>query len=914
MPNPNSEYEYTYSATQELTETPTEYVDYTPAKAVRLALKIKNEYFAPTLTKNTIVKESNLVGTNGEFTIIVQTGYYDAGVGNLFYVEQSEEITLDKWIEYSTGKQLNAAGTAWENGGVAENGFFVLLSDGDQDGITTEGIHTFSFSVVAKVEGGYVQASVSVDVRVATNWYTDNLGGAIELKSWSVYAPIYAVADGENHLVAESGDMLLIPTSTSDTNALAMVTANVDNFMTPVFDRFTGEAHHFLNGVEIFGAVRSPHYTINSVTTYYPGEVLLFNDYIPPVDGESNIEVKFPCYVAGNSDKIDKCRIGKLFGNSNAKNRLFVSGNPDFPNCDWHTSARNSYLDPSANDNGDFTYFGDMDYCFYGQTDNAIMGYDNVATDKMVVLKSKSKVEPTNYFRTSTLIQAIDASGNAVKSVDGSALYQESFPLATGNIGAGMMNINALANLNGDTLYISSENTVCGLDIAGQVGDSQRISYSRSRYIDLELKEQDLSNAVLWTDNTSLFLFAPNATYMTHYETFNSETNQYEWFKLDVKGVRCAIDIDGDIYFGNAEGELYKFEKDCFEDKHKLFVSVGGTLYAQDKITYNSAINSSLGDGTNLTFKPLAVTPQTSLYRKVASINEEIADYDPVDLQINYVHNTLDIVAYNGDGYGGRDDERALVLMEELAYSGYFYLDKLDGEQSIDVHIGTLSPNAATDFAYYNKYKLVPAADRAWAYKLLDEDGNELNLEGLTSANLCRVLDGEYEITDLDKTNCTFKIRENGRVVDVVLYAEQDMSNLSFPSEIIYTEPVESYFIAAPAILGDLGYRKTIWAWSISAFREKNDLQVCQVTNEVNLEKMKPIGFADNVPIGFDLGGLDFIELDLGKYTVPRKYTYIRPISVPFISFGFKSDKPENSTLTATSIIYTMPMLGKGNK
>lgn len=205
-------------------------------------------------------------------------------------------------------------------------------------------------------------------------------------------------------------------------------------------------------------------------------KVILFDDYKPSVQGQSNIEVKFPCHVKGNADKVNKCRVAKLFGTSNAKNRLFVSGNPDYPNCDWHTGAPNAYLQrgETMDSNGDFSYFGDMDYCFYGQTDNAVIGYDTVSTDKMVVLKSKSKVEPTNYFRASNLTQAMDASGNFVKGIDGNGLYMESFPLYTGNIGAGAMNMRSIANLNGDTLYVSSDNEICGLDIEGQVGDSQR--------------------------------------------------------------------------------------------------------------------------------------------------------------------------------------------------------------------------------------------------------------------------------------------------------------------------------------------------------------------------------------------------------------------------------------------------------
>lgn len=674
-----------------------------------------------------------------------------------------------------------------------------------------------------------------------------------------------------------------------------------------------------LSSVKIYG------YLEDAFNKSVEARVILFDDYIPPLAGESNIEVKYPCYVEGNADKIDKCHIAKLFGNSNAKNRLFVSGNPDFKNCDWHSGAVNAYLQEgeAMDANGDFTYFGDMDYCFYGQTDNAIMGYDNVATDKMVVLKSKSRVEPTNYFRTSTLVQAIDAGGNAVQSVDGSTLYQEAFPLATGNVGEGMLNQNAIVNLNGDTLYIASNNTICGLDIAGQVGDSQRISYSRSRYIDPELKTLDLSNAVIWTDNVSLFLFADDATYMTNYSTLDGETGQYEWWKLDAKAVRCAIEIDGVIYFGSEDGSLYKFDKDIYYDCDKIFIEAGGalyvslsTLFSDNKIVYAQDVNDEIEDGKTYTFTMKPASLNKSLFRKVASIGGN--DENGVDLAIDYATNSLRIVAR--DANGNYDPMRAQILQEELAQSGKFYLNYADGKSAIEAISGSSLAQ------YYRPYTLVPTEALEDTFKMFDSNGNEVELARtvtsggqtstiavLISANLCRVLDGIYDVFALNKAECSFKLSENGRELDIVRYGDQNLSAQSFVCELHKHTPVYSYFIAAPSVLGDVNYRKTIWAWTLSAFKEPNDLQVCQATNDENLENMKAFAFADNIPVGFDLADLSIMRLDFEKSAVPRKFTYFRPISVPYIAFGFKSDKAENSILTATSIVYTIPLLGWGN-
>lgn len=721
----------------------------------------------------------------------------------------------------------------------------------------------------------------------------------VELSS-SLSFKVTSIGRGNSNAIYLTGIKAIIIASNDNANWLPSFVSNIGNYIG--YLTADGTAITYDSTHRIYGYVTS----YGDATSN--GRIVLFGDWKPLTSGESNIDVKFPCYVSGNANRINKCRIAKLFGNANAKNRLFVSGNPDYPNCDWHSSARNEYLEAenAIKSNGDFSYFSDMDYCFYGQTDNAIMGYDNVATDKMVVLKSKSKVEPTNYFRTSSLIQAIDASGNAVKSIDGSTLYQESFPLATGNIGAGAMNHKSVVNLNGDTLYLSSENTICGLNIAGQVGDSQRISYSRSRYIDPELKDLDLSDAVLWTNNKYLFLFTSEATYVTHYETFTSETGQYEWFKIDVKSATCAIEIDDAIVIGTSDGGLYRFDKDSYRDTKLLSIAVGGTLYAQDKITYNTAYNSFMGDGKNLTFK---VKPNNDyskcLYRNVGNIYYH--ETDGLGIVVDAAHNCLRIVAI--DPGGDFDAERFMQIQEDLAYDGYFFLNKPDGEDSIQT-----SESSDLQF-YYEPYLIKPTSDAEPTYKLYDPTTlEEVDISVLVSANLCRILDSEYEITDLDTENGTFKIRENGRVLDVVLCGNQDMSILSFPSEIRKYSIVKSYFIAAPAVLGGISYRKTIWAWTLTAFREPNDLQVCQATNEEKMEDMRSIAFSDVMPIGFDFGSLSFKAIDFEKSVIPRKYTYIRPLSVPFISFGFKSDAEANSVLTTVSIVYTIPMLGRGDR
>ena len=65
----------------------------------------------------------------------------------------------------------------------------------------------------------------------------------------------------------------------------------------------------------------------------------------PYTDGQANVEITFQKTVNGYADRIKKCTILAVFDN-----RIFFSGNQDYPNTVWHSSLN----DPS--------YCSDLDY------------------------------------------------------------------------------------------------------------------------------------------------------------------------------------------------------------------------------------------------------------------------------------------------------------------------------------------------------------------------------------------------------------------------------------------------------------------------------------------------------------------------------------------------------------------------
>lgn len=665
----------------------------------------------------------------------------------------------------------------------------------------------------------------------------------------------------------------------------------------------------FVNG-KSFGNVEIYGYLSNVGDTGTSAHVILFNDYIQPVTGESNITVQFPCYVNGNADYINNCHFGHLFGNNNAKNRLFLSGNPNVINCDWHSGAVNTdKIDgDTINENGNFTYFEDTSYCYYGQTDNKIIGYDIISNDKMVVLKSRSDKEPTIYYRTNGLIQAIDGSGNSQVGLSSETLYEESYPLVQGNIGAGAISNKSIINFNGDTLFISSDKQIDGLDVVGIIGDSQRYANTRSYYIDPLLKNEDLENAQFFTNNKYLFVILKDYLLVTYFSALDSDTKQYEWWKLDIPNVTSMIEINDIIYYGNSEGKFFQLSNGAYQDISKIFVNEGAIITLSEPnntIQTTNAIINQLKEENSYYFKNVSSQNVDSecMYYKVYSLNN--SNGANVDLKITGDY--LEVVGF--DAYGKTNYDLIKKLLYNLNENAIYYLNHYEGESDI-----TGDNNFLLDIYYKPlKLKLVDEfiMNKGTCFYLCDYETGEI-IKDLQSkiyrATLCRKLDGEYLIGNIDKENAQFKIYDTkGDELDLIRYADQSTFKM-FRAEIKEYNNVKAYYITAPITMGNLLYNKTIWGWTLTNDTSiPSSLEICQATNEIDFDNMAKIVSLNKTDYEYNLSNLNYKNLDFDKYVVPHTYTFYRPVSVPFICFGFRNNDNDNAVLCTMQVIYTMP-------
>ena len=157
-------------------------------------------------------------------------------------------------------------------------------------------------------------------------------------------------------------------------------------------------------------------------------------------NGLANVSIAFAKTVSGHADKINKCRFSGLYGGKN-DTRVFLSGNPDEPDCDWQSGL----YDP--------TYFPDTGYTRMGTDASVIVGYLK-QYESQVVVKSGGAQEATSYLRTYMMAD------------DGSALY----PLKQGAQGEGAISSRCFAVLNDLPLYLSARGVqgVYGTAVAEQ--------------------------------------------------------------------------------------------------------------------------------------------------------------------------------------------------------------------------------------------------------------------------------------------------------------------------------------------------------------------------------------------------------------------------------------------------------------
>lgn len=239
---------------------------------------------------------------------------------------------------------------------------------------------------------------------------------------------------------------------------------------------------------------------------------------VPLTDGQDNVTVKFKKVVAGYKDKINKCTLLQLFDN-----RVFFSGNKDYPNTIFHCSLN----DP--------TYCSDLDYYNEG-LDTAMVRGMAASNNGLWVFKEPSQANTTVFYHTPT----IDAE------------YGKIYPSTHSSISTGC--VGRAINFNDDIAFFSDR----GMEgIHGDITTEQAVAH-RSSLVDRKLTADPRYDKMLleeWEGYLLVFIF--NKVFLADSRAMftNEDHAEYEWFYWELpRRITCTKVYKGVLYLGADDG------------------------------------------------------------------------------------------------------------------------------------------------------------------------------------------------------------------------------------------------------------------------------------------------------------------------------------------------------------------------
>ena len=288
--------------------------------------------------------------------------------------------------------------------------------------------------------------------------------------------------------------------------------------------------------------------TVSNYTVDYTKGKITFTTapQAPKTDGQDTVSVEFRKTISNYRDRILNCTLLQVFDN-----RVFFSGNKDYPNTVWHCSLD----DPS--------YCSDLDYYKEGLDTAAVKGLV-AGNNALWVFREPSQANTTVFYHTPT----IDAD------------YGKIYPSQHSSVTTGC--IGKAINFNDDIIFFSDR----GMEgISGDITTEQVVAH-RSSLVDRKMiAESGYKNMILAEWEGYLIVFIGSKAYLADSRTaFNNQDHtEYEWFYWDLgKKITCARVNNGVLYVGTEDGvysltdekcdieSYWTTPKDKFKYPHKL--------------------------------------------------------------------------------------------------------------------------------------------------------------------------------------------------------------------------------------------------------------------------------------------------------------------------------------------------------
>lgn len=252
---------------------------------------------------------------------------------------------------------------------------------------------------------------------------------------------------------------------------------------------------------------------------------------VPDTDGQDNVVITFAKEISGNANIIKYCNLLEVFDN-----RIFFSGNIDYPNSVFWSALNN----PS--------YIPDTNYSREGLDAVPIKSLVT-GNNALWVMKEPSQSNTSIYYHT----PSIDMEEGAT------------YPSSHSSISTGC--ISTAINFNDDIVLFSD----FGLEgITGDIGTEQFLAHRSSLVDSKMLNETNYLNPVLVEWQGYLLIFMGTSCYLA--DSRNKWTNgdhyEYEWFYWEMeKVVTCAAVLGETLYLCTDDG-IYNLDSSINVDAY----------------------------------------------------------------------------------------------------------------------------------------------------------------------------------------------------------------------------------------------------------------------------------------------------------------------------------------------------------
>ncbi len=294
-------------------------------------------------------------------------------------------------------------------------------------------------------------------------------------------------------------------------------------------------------------------------------------DVAPPAPstvGQDNVKILFKKTVPNYFNAIANCTIVRIFDN-----RIFYSGNPDYPNFFWHCALN------------DATYISDLDYYKEGQDNGKIR--DMVAGNNALwVFREPTDSGADVFYHTPYTDET----------------YGKIYPSSHSNISLGC--VGRAVNFNDDIVYFSRR----GMEgISGDITTEQMVAH-RSSLVDRKLVAEDnYSDMVLAEWQGYLLCFVPigdnaSAVYLADARAMwqNENHYEYEWYYWELPHkVTSAVAYEDKIYCATPDSILVLSDTNGMADCECYWITPKDkfdTPYKQKTTNKKGCVVEALGD------------------------------------------------------------------------------------------------------------------------------------------------------------------------------------------------------------------------------------------------------------------------------------------------------------------------------